>query len=816
MKKSQQLQILDLLKTLGEGQSAGLYADCQDCALFIGEFIESIKGEGTQTVSLLEEYCELLFKANNGEISKKPLEKQLIKIENCVKTELKPNRFEIAFLSYKASMSDSIESIYLAAKEDPMCDAYWIPIPYFTRNADGSLGTLQYEGADFYGEKTECIDWREYDIESRRPDVIFTFAPLDDLGKMTSVHPDFYCERLRELTDLLVYIPYFVTTGAVHEDFVQCNGVLYAHLVVLDSEEVKDTFAHHYLEFDKHGYSKAIYGHAKDKFVVLGSPKYDAVINSKPDDFIIPEKWQEKMKNQDKTGKKVILYNTTIHTALNEKENLLTKIRSVFESFKERDDIVLWWRPHPLLRTAFSGVHAHLLAEYDRIVEEYKNAGWGIYDDTPDLHRAIACTDMYYGDWSSVALLYKKTGKPVVFQDTKTPYAFSELDTRYPGTFSVINNSLYFFLPFRNALLTYDFDTFLPSYSCAIPDKPVFGQSWMYQCCEAMDGKLYFVPLLCDDIAILDCETNSLQVFHLELHDKCITTGKGNFRGIMKYGDMLFLLPVFYSSIIAYDIKTGKTTHCLDLKSIFPQSHESKRYFSRFEWLNASRILLPSVSENAVLEFDLDDYSYVLHTVGGDGTRLGNIVRYKDHFWVVPLNKPTLIKWNHSENTTEEFSAYPVGFDKKLSDKETYFARNQTIKYKSYLYLFPCHTNMVCRLDMENSKIEHLEEFDRYCIREEGKEKVPHFSTLCIHGDKIYLWTKENILLEYDLEPRDIREHTNLFDLSTEDYKKLSSDFLNSFSNGTETSITKSLPDKINNGNAGKSIYDYVKKRAFG
>jgi hypothetical protein len=49
-----------------------------------------------------------------------------------VKTELKPNQIEVAFLSYKASMSDCIETIYLAAKADPMCDAYWIPIPYYT------------------------------------------------------------------------------------------------------------------------------------------------------------------------------------------------------------------------------------------------------------------------------------------------------------------------------------------------------------------------------------------------------------------------------------------------------------------------------------------------------------------------------------------------------------------------------------------------------------------------------------------------------------------------------------------------------------
>ena len=131
MRKHEQKQILELLQTLEQAQDFGLYADCQNCAISIGELIESIAGEGTQTVTFLEEYYELLFKASNGEVGKKILRRKLIEIENSIKSELKPNRIEVVFLSYKASMSDSLESIYLAAKADPNCDAFWIPIPYY-------------------------------------------------------------------------------------------------------------------------------------------------------------------------------------------------------------------------------------------------------------------------------------------------------------------------------------------------------------------------------------------------------------------------------------------------------------------------------------------------------------------------------------------------------------------------------------------------------------------------------------------------------------------------------------------------------------
>ena len=41
----------------------------------------------------------------------------------------------------------------------------------------------------------------------------------------------------------------------------------------------------------------------------------------------------------------------------------------------------------------------------------------GIYDDTPDMDRAIALCDAYYGDHSSLVRLCREAGKPVMIQD---------------------------------------------------------------------------------------------------------------------------------------------------------------------------------------------------------------------------------------------------------------------------------------------------------------------------------------------------------------------------------------------------------------
>jgi hypothetical protein len=45
MRRYQQRQILELIQTLKEAQALKLYANCQNCALHICEFIERIEGE---------------------------------------------------------------------------------------------------------------------------------------------------------------------------------------------------------------------------------------------------------------------------------------------------------------------------------------------------------------------------------------------------------------------------------------------------------------------------------------------------------------------------------------------------------------------------------------------------------------------------------------------------------------------------------------------------------------------------------------------------------------------------------------------------
>jgi CDP-glycerol glycerophosphotransferase (TagB/SpsB family) len=268
-----------------------------------------------------------------------------------------------------------------------------------------------------YPAYVPVVDWREYDFEERRPDAIFTHNPYDDGNLVTSIHPDFYCKRLKDFTELLVYVPYFVTSDDVETHFCVCAGTLYADTAVMQSEKVRRTYIRVFREFEKKQGCKNGFGKPEDKFRTLGSPKFDRVINARREDHEIPKEWKHRLERPDGSRRKVILYNTNIIGLLAANERALSKLRYVFDLFRGRDDTVLLWRPHPLNRETYAAMRRELLEAYLEIVRTYKREGFGLYDDGASPNRAIAISDAYYGDWSSLVAQYHCTGKPIMIQN---------------------------------------------------------------------------------------------------------------------------------------------------------------------------------------------------------------------------------------------------------------------------------------------------------------------------------------------------------------------------------------------------------------
>lgn len=437
-KKKDYLAVVELLEQVNKRLSRcdmssvdvpAILSDCQDAAITLGTHLEQQGEEGVRLTHILEEYCENLY-----QLIQKILEGaesvvctdyiqtfafRLAELEEGICKNL-PERKEVVFLPYKASMWDSLESVWKATDADPECEAYVVPIPYYDKNPDGTFREFHYEG-DLYPDYVPITRYEEYNLAERHPDVIYIHNPYDDLNFVTSVDPQYYSDKLRECTDELVYIPYFVlsdneVTAESVKKFCLTKGVVNADKVIVQSEAVKQAYVHALEEFN--GEEDLNGKKWREKILGLGSPKIEKIKNTTKAELTIPETWEKIITKIDGNWKKVIFYNTSLATLLDKKEQAIEKMRWVFDFFEKRkDEVALLWRPHPLTESTLFSMLPQLYQEYIELKQQYTREGWGIYDDSADLDRAIILCDGYYGDRSSVVTLCQEAGKKVMIQN---------------------------------------------------------------------------------------------------------------------------------------------------------------------------------------------------------------------------------------------------------------------------------------------------------------------------------------------------------------------------------------------------------------
>jgi len=443
----------------------------------------------------------------------------------------------IVFLPYKASMWDSLESIWMAADKDrEHCQTMVVPIPYADRNPDGTAAQWHYE-IGLYPKYVPVIDHRSVDLEKLHPDVIFIHNPYDNYNAVTSVDMQYYSFRLKQYTDCLVYVPYFVVDTNIAPHFVQTPAVVNADYVIVQDDIIREQYENFYPG------GKPPSG----KILGLGSPKFDKVQHTTRADYTLPTEWLRLIR-----GRKIVLYNTSLTTMLNYTSFFCRKLREVFEFFRQRQDVVLWWRPHPLLRATFESIRPEYYEEYCALEQQYRDAGWGIYDDTPDVDRAIVCSDAYYGDLaSSVVWLYRVTGKPMLFQEMSgtrfAPYFFFDLAEQPDATWLMrpfMRNGLVEIQPSTGKMrLKGDFSR------PALLAEAAFSNP--YFACQQVGTQFYILPWMSQDLCIYDMKAQAYQ--HIDLGQQGLH-GSLFIVGARAYAGHLYCWGYKYG-IIEYDMQ---------------------------------------------------------------------------------------------------------------------------------------------------------------------------------------------------------------------------------------------------------------------
>ncbi len=658
MRKAQKRQALDFVKLLGQAhdtvkkniekreatQAMELLGQCQQGAIELGNLIESTEGEGFSTITVLEEYCELVWQIYE-EISQgsvlnasgiyKNLRKQLIRIENSIRNEIKV-RYQMVFLPYKASMWDSLESVWMAADADPDCDAYVIPIPYYDRNPDGSFGIMHYEGRQ-YPDYVPVMDYQTFDLESQHPDVTFIHNPYDDVNYVTSVPPEFYSGNLKKYSDLLVYIPYYSTAGGMSEAQAQCPAYNNADYIIIQAEKYREFF------------DPAL---PKEKFVALGSPKFDRVIRLCKNPPEPPAGWAEKIK-----GRKVYFYNTSLGGMLGNTEAFLKKMEYVFSVFQGREDACLLWRPHPLLESTFASMRQEYKPWFDRLKEEYIREGWGIYDDTPDIENTIALSDVYIGDsGTSVTSLFGVAGKPLFilnnlihslpegddWRGERIRIALDEWgNDRYQVT---ANNQLWF-----SEKNDYHYKFYMDLESG-------YSGGGYYLGVIEIGNKIYVIPGNACHILII--KNKKIKKINFKIQ---ITQGNAFF-SYLYTSKYIFLFANEYPVLIRFAVDTESVDYIDGIKPFNIRKINGRLCIGGIA-MYRNELVFASPENNQFMFLDIDTLktriccSYSRCNLGTQG-----IILNGDELWLLPLYGMTITCWNPDTGEIREYDNLPIGF----------------------------------------------------------------------------------------------------------------------------------------------------------
>lgn len=164
---------------------------------------------------------------------------------------------EVLFLPYKASAWETLENTWKSVIDDPLCDVYVVPIPYFDKKWGGSHGEMHYD-TESYPDYVPITRYDAFDLEKHHPDIVYVQFPYDEHHYTIDIEPCFYVRNLVRHTNRLIYIPCIAADETVLKNkkaletakaFINVPGVFYADRVIVQSVNMRQIYIDILTEF---------------------------------------------------------------------------------------------------------------------------------------------------------------------------------------------------------------------------------------------------------------------------------------------------------------------------------------------------------------------------------------------------------------------------------------------------------------------------------------------------------------------------------------------------------------------------------------
>src|SRR5690625_1245160 len=320
-------------------------------------------------------------------------------------------KIRVVFFAELGQKWDAMNSVYKAFMDRGDCEVRVVLTPIFRRvNIDGEIKTdVIYEdyltdlGIDF-------LHYEEYDISKDLPDMAFISNPYESV-----TIKDFWPENIAKYTRL-VYIPYFTSLSISNNtiEFIsKMPFTVHAWKIIQQTDALKDL------------YKK--YSAKKGKNVIVSNlTKWDE-LNKVSTENIKPEFTRLKENNQ-----KVFLWNTH-YTVGSPKSTLIYYGLELLEHFKNRLDISLIWRPHPMTETVLNLYSPEYLNIWNQMIDIVNRSENIVIDENSSYKQAFAVSDALISDYSSLIAEYLYIQKPILFlKNDKTDPFLNDRDFMIP------------------------------------------------------------------------------------------------------------------------------------------------------------------------------------------------------------------------------------------------------------------------------------------------------------------------------------------------------------------------------------------------
>lgn len=714
-----------LKNPMQQEQKVRFLTELQGLAIQIGEEIE--KTSGTESiVKELESYCEVLYQISMEKDSAKKsfnlcaqLKSILESVQKAVE-ETETDKLEVVFLPYNASMWDCFDSVYQAAIKEENVNVVVMPVPYYSKDETGAFSVYNYEGEKF-SEYVEITDYRKYHIEEKTPDVVFVHNPYDQYNNLTRIFPEYYSSELVKYTNHLVYIPYYISDKLTDE--MQCfmPGVKYAWRVYVQSEYVRQQML---------AYNEA------DKIKTVGSPKIDMVVNMTKNPPEIPQIWQNALK-----GRKVFLIVTTIVNFLNKPENIINKINQIIDFMENREEYAVIFRPHPLTEKPLKGDN---LIQYKKLLQRIEGMENGVVDFSSENQRAIALSDAYIGEKSSMFTLYKASGKPMYIIDSALNLLKVEERTIQTRWAKIQDGYMWMFHKGLNALFCMEMKSGKTRYVLSVEGE-LREQAALYQEVFYYRKKLFLVACMADNNVQVDL--TSMEQTVIPCHRKKNACGIKNANAIQEESKV-YIFPRFYGdNIVIYDFETNNTKEVMvDYTDVEKKGIGIQGTFWGSGWKTKDGFYLAAYQAPELLHIGINGKQKVYRCETKNNGFLSGML-FEEKIYLLPSQGTEVIEFN-----TVSKKSMRLDLGKEILNSFKYCSYAKILRIKNKIYLLPYMETQIVIFDMDTQRIKTYDiSTNKYWSYEVSNEKV---YMLPFAGDEMIIIdcatdniTKEKIVL---------------------------------------------------------------------